>query len=57
MIDIKEMFLEGIVGTVEYNKDEDSYQLNIGNMDVGLYPIWEKFEGKRIRIKVELMNK
>lgn len=56
MMDIKEMFMNGIEGKVTYNQDEDSYQLTQRFMDIGLYPIWANFEGQRIRIKVEILN-
>ena len=53
-INIKEMFEKGIIGKVKYNEIEDSYQLDIGALDVGLYPIWEDFEGETVKIKVEV---
>lgn len=56
MINIKELFAKGITGKVFYNEDEDSYQLNIGFIDVGLEPIWADFEGERIKITVEIIK-
>jgi hypothetical protein len=55
-INIKEMFEKGITGKVKYNEIEDSYQLDLGALDVGLYPIWEDFEGQRVKITVEVIN-
>jgi hypothetical protein len=55
---IEELFTreQGITGKVIYNDIEDSHQLDIKTMDVGLYPIWEKFVGKKINIKITIIN-
>lgn len=53
-MNIKQMFEQGITGTVRYNDVEDSYVLDLGSIDVGLYPVWSEFEGKKVTIKVEV---
>jgi len=55
--DIKQLLLEGkLLGTVIYNEIEESHVLRMGVLDIGLYPLWEQFEGKKIRIKIEILN-
>ena len=54
---IKEMLEgEGLTGTVMYNECSDSYEISLKQFDVGLYPIWERYLGKHVRIKIEVLK-
>lgn len=46
----------GLRGKVIYNEDEDSHQIEAGGMAIGLYPLWQDYEGKRIKIKIERLE-
>jgi hypothetical protein len=48
---------EGLVGIVVYNETEDSFQLEQKYVDVGLCePLWQDFEGKKVKITIEVLN-
>ena len=47
----------GLVGTVIYDENEDSYQLSTASMGIGLCePLWERYQGKKVRIRIEVLD-
>ena len=48
---------EGSVGTVVYDEYNDCYELDVGGFNIGLQSNgWDEFEGKRIKIIVEVLK-
>jgi len=56
MMKLKEMFEKGMMGRVIYDDVEDSYQLEQRYMNIGLFPIWEEFEGKKVKITIQVLG-
>lgn len=52
---LKERLEKGILcGTVFYDEIEDSYQLKLAHIDIGLCnPLWQSYENKKVIISIK----
>jgi hypothetical protein len=51
---IKEAFEKGITGVIVYDETEDSYQLDIGKINLGLQNSshWQDYEGMKVKVTI-----
>jgi hypothetical protein len=47
---------EGLRGTVFYNENDEQFELNQNMVDIGLCGIFQYYEGKKVKVFVEVLD-